>query len=660
MSYRADIDGLRAIAVVSVLLFHYGFAGAPGGFIGVDVFFVISGYLITSILAHDIADGRFSVLNFYRRRIRRIMPALIAMLLITTAFGCMMLAPGDYVTFARSALFAAFGASNFFFFANTGYFDRAAEFMPLLHTWSLGVEEQFYVVWPALFAGLVAVLRRRTWLIAAISTVTIVSFATTIWTIQFDPKAAFYFPHTRAWELALGAILVFVPAAPYRVGEAANALGLGLIVAGLLTISIAQPFPNWNALLPCLGSALVIWPKLSITWTGRALGALRGGGLISYSLYLWHWPVWVYYRLYINSAHPTPVESVAVASIAVMLAVLSYIFVETPIRRMQRPTAISAGAAAAGTVAVIALAIIFADGLTFRIPASRVTMRSLEEMWRWDCTVATIDGAISNTCVFGSPWNIAKTKAVIWGDSHAAAAAPLLEPFARDAEASFILHLNCPAVLDGTRFHRYFPEAPAYRAYCAENRAAMISTLKRHPEISLVVLSAAWPYFPGIILSGEQRSPDPGAGVKLFEESLDTTLKEIAAPGRRIVILGIVPQWPPDGSFECAYSDPALWRVRCPVAKMAIAQAQSRQTESVSAEIITRAAARNPGTLAIFPAEPMCAAGSCLVELNGEPLYYDPAHIRRNLREDTRRKLGRIMGFDRIFENDKSLAADPR
>src|SRR3954466_11251587 len=113
MSYRADIDGLRAIAVVSVLLFHYGFAGAPGGFIGVDVFFVISGYLITSILAHDIADGRFSVLNFYRRRIRRIMPALIAMLLITTAFGCMMLAPGDYVTFARSALFAAFGASNF-------------------------------------------------------------------------------------------------------------------------------------------------------------------------------------------------------------------------------------------------------------------------------------------------------------------------------------------------------------------------------------------------------------------------------------------------------------------------------------------------------------------------------------------------------------------
>ena len=237
------------------------------------------------------------------------------MLVVTTGFGYLLLDPQDYAEFAESAAFAAFGASNFYFYANIGYFDRAADFLPLLHTWSLGVEEQFYLIWPVLLAGTAIVARRQPLAIALmIGAVITASFAASIYTISFDPKIAFYYPHTRAWELALGAVLVLLPPLRRRPGEVANVVGLALIAAALATISIKDPFPSWSALLPCCGAALVIWPK-DATFSARAIGRLRGIGLISYSLYLWHWPVWTFYRIYINSAQPDWREALVLAAI---------------------------------------------------------------------------------------------------------------------------------------------------------------------------------------------------------------------------------------------------------------------------------------------------------------------------------------------------------
>ena len=211
--YRPEIDGLRAISVLSVFLFHLGSKAASGGFVGVDVFFVISGYLITTLIHAEREAGRFSLTSFYTRRVKRIAPALLAAICLTIAVGYLILTPGDYELLARSGLFALGGASNFYFLANTGYFDPRAETMPLLHTWSLGVEEQFYLVWPSLLLVLGRLTAQRKPLIAAsLLALMAVSWAVYVLTYRVAPETAFYMPYTRAWEFALGGLIAFVPA----------------------------------------------------------------------------------------------------------------------------------------------------------------------------------------------------------------------------------------------------------------------------------------------------------------------------------------------------------------------------------------------------------------------------------------------------------------
>lgn len=212
MKYRAEIDGLRAISVLSVFLFHLGDKSASGGLVGVDVFFVISGYLITTLIYTESKVDRFSLTAFYVRRIKRIAPALLTLTLVVMATGYLILAPGDYDVLAQSSLFALAGASNFFFLNYTGYFDATAEMMPMLHTWSLGVEEQFYVVWPGLFIVLWKIAeKKRICMLTSIFVLIAVSFVTYLVINNTNPKVAFYMPYTRAWELALGGIIPFLP-----------------------------------------------------------------------------------------------------------------------------------------------------------------------------------------------------------------------------------------------------------------------------------------------------------------------------------------------------------------------------------------------------------------------------------------------------------------
>jgi peptidoglycan/LPS O-acetylase OafA/YrhL len=247
--------------------------GPAGGFTGVDVFFVISGFLITSILATEIENGTFSILGFYDRRIRRILPALIVMLAVTMLAGKFLLMPGDYKALAGSTAAAAFGASNFFFLGNTGYFDQAADLMPLLHTWSLAVEEQFYVIWPLLLF-VTAKAGSRFKFAAIISALVIAGFVASIFRFNANPKAAFFMALPRAWELALGALLVFLPPLPRSIGETSTIVGLALTGAGFMLVS-ASSFPGVAALYPCIGAALVIWPRQEHT-NGSATSARSG------------------------------------------------------------------------------------------------------------------------------------------------------------------------------------------------------------------------------------------------------------------------------------------------------------------------------------------------------------------------------------------------
>ena len=302
----------------------------PGGFTGVDVFFVISGFLITSKLRDDLAAGAFSVLGFYDRRVRRIVPALVVMLAVTLFAGKFLLIPSDYKALADSAATAAFGVSNFYFRSHTGYFDMTATLLPLLHTWSLGVEEQFYVVWPLLLF-VVASGRSRIFAAAAITAMVIIGFGASLIWFKIDPKSAFYMAAPRAWELALGAALVFLPQLSRMAGEIATALGVAMICAAFLLLSAAS-FPGSSALLPCIGAALVIWPRRSHSHPCRLAGLSQPDR----PDFLFVIPValagWVMFRIYINNAAPRPSEALGLALIAVLLAVLSYWFVERPFR----------------------------------------------------------------------------------------------------------------------------------------------------------------------------------------------------------------------------------------------------------------------------------------------------------------------------------------
>ncbi|RUQ46737.1 acyltransferase, partial [Corynebacterium pseudodiphtheriticum] len=298
LAYRRDIDGLRAIAVLAVVLFHFGVPGFTGGFVGVDVFFVISGYLITTIIWREREAGRFSFVDFWARRARRILPALCVMMLTAVVVGWFLLAPKDYEELGRSIHNQVIFISNLFFMRQDGYFDVASDMKPMLHTWSLSVEEQFYIVFPLLLTLLSSQVKR--WRMALL-VLALASFAACVWTLPRYPEKAFYLLPMRAWELLAGSLLAVMPLRAYRaspiLAQGISLASLALILVAVFGYDATTDFPGAAALLPVLGVVGLIWANgQQVTLVGQLLGSrvMVGIGLISYSWYLWHWPVLVY------------------------------------------------------------------------------------------------------------------------------------------------------------------------------------------------------------------------------------------------------------------------------------------------------------------------------------------------------------------------------
>ncbi len=337
MNYRREIDGLRAIAIVPVVLFHAGFTSFSGGYVGVDVFFVISGYLLTTIIYGEIVQNRFSILKFYERRIRRIMPALVLVILVCLPPAMFWMLPWQLMEFGRSVMAVSLFSSNFFFWSESGYFAPVAESKPLLHTWSLAVEEQFYVFLP-LFLILVWRYGKK----ALLALILIGAFASLLlaeWGWRFSPNAAFYLLPTRAWELLAGSavavvLLDFEPKPGTRT-ELASLVGLALILYSIFVFDDYTPFPSLWTGLPVLGTAIIILFCRSQSLIGRLLGTplCVGIGLISYSAYLWHQPLFAFARL----AHWSeigfgPIVMIALGLLSFFLAWASWKFVEGPFR----------------------------------------------------------------------------------------------------------------------------------------------------------------------------------------------------------------------------------------------------------------------------------------------------------------------------------------
>lgn len=346
--YRADIDGLRAVAVLSVLAFHMGISRMSGGFVGVDVFFVISGYLISSIIFAEIEAGRFSIIGFYERRIRRIFPAIFALLAIASCFATVYLLPTEFVNFAKSALAATLSASNFYFWQHTGYFNSPTS-QPLLHTWSLAVEEQFYILFPLFLIAVRKFSLRR--LRASVVILFCLSLLVSALVVVKSRQTAFYMPYTRAWELLIGTILSLRMLPRLQSSwqrNLATVCGMGMIGISVLFFTNQTLFPGLSALLPCVGSALIIWAGEAGSSMVGALLSCRPFvfiGLISYSLYLWHWPIVVLRHMGLlvsvgavysfgHSALISPhrIDLLLDVTLSFILAVLSWRFVETPFR----------------------------------------------------------------------------------------------------------------------------------------------------------------------------------------------------------------------------------------------------------------------------------------------------------------------------------------
>jgi peptidoglycan/LPS O-acetylase OafA/YrhL len=374
--YRADIDGLRALAVIPVLLYHLGVSGFAGGFVGVDIFFVISGYLICGMIDADIRSGSFSLGNFYKRRILRILPALFVMLVVTSILACVYCLPVELEDYSRSLASTVGSVSNVYFAVTAGYFDAPAETKPLLHTWSLGVEEQFYLVAPLLMLLAYRLAPKRVRLLFAI--VAGLSFAAAFAISYRNATFVFYLTPFRAWELALGALLSigFIPVPKTEFGKnSCGAIGMLLLLGVILFGSETVPL-LWMTSLASIGATLVIASnERSISIAGRLL-SLRPVvfvGLISYSLYLWHWPLIVFQRTdALFFAELSGVARLALIVVLTGIAWLSWKFVETPFRSGASATSKvvvfgAASTAMASALALCGLALIF-GGAPFRFP----------------------------------------------------------------------------------------------------------------------------------------------------------------------------------------------------------------------------------------------------------------------------------------------------
>lgn len=388
LGYRADINGLRGLAVILVVLFHLGIRVVRGGYVGVDVFFVISGYLISAIIISDVQANKFSIAKFYERRVRRIGPAFFVVLCASSIAAYIYLLPSELKTFAKSLLSATFSASNFYFWAKAGYFDNSSDTAPLLHTWSLAVEEQFYLVFPLLILAIHKWAPKK----LRLSVVLLAVASLILGSIQAFKglSSAFYLPFGRAWELLLGTMLflkVFPQFEKKWPRELAAWSGLALVLFAGLFYSTKTPFPGLTALIPCVGTALIIAAGThASTMVGRVLSTkpIVGLGLISYSLYLWHWPLIVFQRLGTMLIRGASVHVTQAAILAAALAAsyLSWRFVEEPFRRNYPPIPrrVLFGLAGSGMLAVSALAILILQSGGFPTRYSKEAVRVAQYM----------------------------------------------------------------------------------------------------------------------------------------------------------------------------------------------------------------------------------------------------------------------------------------
>ena len=603
--YRADIDGLRAVAVVPVVLFHLNVTGFRGGYVGVDVFFVISGFLITGLLRSKLSDGRLRLRDFYLARVRRLAPALLTVTVPTTVAASLVLFPEDMRSFAASLVAQLVSLQNFVFLAEGEYF-RGADTKLLLHTWSLAVEEQFYLVWPLLLL----LLRRasRPAVCAVLGALVLASFALNVGLMALSPKASFFLLPPRAWELALGGLLSVLCEnaatrwilAPARRTVLA-AVGLGLIALSVVTFDATTAFPGWRALLPVCGTGLVIaggvgGPVGVLSVLGRP--AFVHVGIISYPLYLWHWPL-IVLATHLRPGPRSPFLAFLIVLVAAAAAELTHRFVERPIRSgavlRTRGRLLLAVAATALPLLAFGWHAYASDGASYRFaPRARPFLTASFSSASDRCGI--VFRALhpeSPICALHAGHR--DRRVLVWGNSHADMWSELLLQLAREQDVSLYLNArNCRSLPDS--------------GFCGRDLQESIVTFVERTHITDVVLASTW-------------FDEYGVADDVVAVELERIVTRLSTAGVRTWLVFDVPRSP---SF-----DPLIAYRRAPAGPVpgTLPVRDYRTQRRREDALFDRLVATVPGVAIVDPSRYLCDAETCAGGRDGRPWYRDTNHL---------------------------------
>ena len=548
MKYRSEIDGLRAIAVLPVIFFHAGIGFLSGGYVGVDVFFVISGFLITTIILSEIEEGSFSLVNFYERRARRILPALFFVMLVSLPFAWMWLLPSDMKDFAKSLIAVPTFSSNILFWSESGYWGENNELKPMLHTWSLAVEEQYYIFFP-IFLMIMWKIRKR-WILSTVLLLALLSLAASQWGAFNKPTANFFMLPTRLWELAIGALIAsyllknkgtFLP--KKWVSETFGLVGLLMIAYAVFMFDETTPFPSVYTLLPTVGAGLIILFATSTTVVGKLLSTkfFVGIGLISYSVYLWHQPMLAFAR-HGSFDKPSTMVLFVLAALSIPLAYLSWRFIEKPFRTkgvFDRKTIFSLSAA--GSIAFIAIGVsgIVTNGYENRATQSHLTMQSIDERWRINAGLdlkCTESFNVSDECNTSD-----KPEIMVWGDSYAMHLVNGIMSSKPDAKIIQMTKYICGPFFDIAPVVK--PDYPASWAEgCLSFNKQVHQWLEKNDSVKYAVLSS--PFSQYLSDSSEVLDRDGKqsfASLELITSEFENTLKELVEMGIKPIVFSPPP-----------------------------------------------------------------------------------------------------------------------
>lgn len=647
ISYRADIDGIRAIAILGVVLFHAKLQFLSGGFVGVDVFFVISGFLIGGTIYREARKGQFSFARFYAHRARRIAPALIAVSLAVLAGSALILGASEARDVSLSTANALLGISNIRFWSVNDYFSQGAQYNPLLMTWSLGIEEQFYVLFP--FVIIAALKLRKFSVLAALLAITSVSFTLNLILTKTSPNAAFYLLPPRAWELSIGATLAIWQAdgngrVPDKARTPLSILGMAAILLPMLFYTEAMAFPGWLVVVPVLGTALVIMTRGGIAnrWLSARLPVAIGK--FSYSWYLWHWPLIA--LVYLCSARAPSQEAILGAVLlSVVFGYLSWRYIETPfrVRRFEDAKTVKRYAGGIAAVVVISLGLYQLSDSPLRLSddVRRIDADATADKG-YPCLV-NASAATPSTLSRCNEMKAAGPNVAIFGDSHAAALGLTGTALASDRGwgSAVWTKQHCRPLL-GVSVHRQ--KEPELASKCSAFLDTATKRLANDPSFERVILAGLWgtplkETGPTKYVSTSDATKGL-SGLALLDEGLTALTRQLSQSGKKTILVQDVPFLSVDPvRATLIEAIPA----RKFVAELVGGNLEKPGIDSEAAPDLALKAtfeelARMPNTSTIDAAAPFCSKDGCRFEENGRLLFHDQNHITRH-------------GAKRVFEH---------